>query len=161
MRKLIELQKDVNNVDITGDVYIFPVKTYNEEGEHVGYDESLGLLKLYQITSKWNKKKGFVNYEERYFTQIGHPKGLKSLINELSENGKIEGRLVVHECLESEIPIEYHDLYFNSKTDTDPKERYRKKHSETKEYLKKNGEQIWRFVKWVFDDEKDILVEHD
>lgn len=162
MKKLIELQKDKDNVAITGNVFIFPIKKYTEEGEDDGYDEELALIKLYQLTSKFNKKAGIVNHEERYFTQIGSHKGLKALINELSEDGMIEGRLVVHECIESEIPPEYHALYFSGKRDADPKERSRKKHKVTKEYLTHNGEQIFRFVKWTFDEsERDILVEHD
>lgn len=162
MRHLVDLLSDKDNVAITGSKYIFPVKEYNEAGEFTKHSDTLGVVKLYQLVGKINQGKSFVNDEERYYSQIGKIKGLTALLRELADldNGTIEGRLVVHEFIESEIPEEYEDMFFNSKDD-DPKEKYRKKTGKDGEYLLSKGEQIFRFVLWVFDDTKNIYVKHD
>lgn len=162
-KHLIELISDKENTAVTGSKYVFPVKVQDEKGDFSHYSEEYSMLKLYQLTSKFNREKGFVNDEERYFTQIGTIKGIKALLRELAdlEHGTIEGRLSLFECVESDIP-EYFDSKYFANSDNDPRERYKKKNPSTKEYLTKNGEQIYRFIDWVFDPEvKDIYVEND
>lgn len=160
---LVELLSDKDNVAITGNKFLFPVKEYDDAGNFTTYSENYALIKLYQLKSKFNRKSGFVNDEERYFSQLGTKLGLTALLREIAdfEKGLIEGKLVAQEYVESEIPEGYDKIYFNNK-DVDPKERYRKRSGKGGDYLTHKGEQIFRFISWEFDDDvKDILLEHD
>jgi hypothetical protein len=159
-KNLIELLSDKENVAVTGNKYVFPVKVQDEKGDFSHFSEEYSMLKLYQLTSKFNREKGFVNDEERYFTQLGTVKGIKALLRELAnlEEGTIEGRLSLFECVESDIPEHFESKYFAS----GDRDRYKKKNPSTKEMLTKNGEQIYRFIDWVFNPEvKDVYVEND
>lgn len=162
MKNLIELLTDKDNVAATGNKYIFPVKVNNEKGEFSHFDDKLGIIKLYQVVGRVNRK-AFINEEERYYSQIGTKKGLNAILREIADQdeGTIAGRLKVLEIVESEITPDIEEFYFNSKSADDPKEKYRKKAGKDGDYLTHKGEQIFRFVKWVFNNEKDVLLEHD